>query len=180
MRMNCITTGRCMEHIHHTCKILPLKREGGLSTKSFNTLQEHYECHDLIDSIVLNDIDHSNERIVGELEEDGKDAEDELVFDDDILTWKDIASAIGIAEPLKYTRRQTQMQRAATASTSWKEKGKGVVEEEDEDESSHDEGEEEYNSCSNRRITRAKRHQLGIREDVDACRKIPEDILGWN
>ncbi|RDX86760.1 hypothetical protein CR513_31870, partial [Mucuna pruriens] len=68
---------------------------------------------------------------VGELDEEGEDAEDELVFDDDVLTWRDVASATGAAEPLKYTRRQTQMQRTVVASTSNKEKGKGVVEEED-------------------------------------------------
>ncbi|RDX96895.1 THO complex subunit 2, partial [Mucuna pruriens] len=70
----------------------------------------------------------------------------ELVFDDDVLTWRDVASATGAAEPLKYTRRQTQMQRTVVASTSNKKKGKGVVEEEDADELSQDEGEEEDNS----------------------------------
>ncbi|RDY06062.1 Transcription factor GTE1, partial [Mucuna pruriens] len=35
----------------------------------------------------------------------------ELVFDDDVLTWRDVASATRASEPLKYTRRQTQMQR---------------------------------------------------------------------
>ncbi|RDX70978.1 hypothetical protein CR513_49722, partial [Mucuna pruriens] len=66
-----------------------------------------------------------NEWIVGELDGDGEDVEDEL-----------------------NTRRHTQMQRAAAASTSRKEKGR-VVEEDDEDKSSQDEGEEEYNSSSN-------------------------------
>ncbi|RDX92313.1 hypothetical protein CR513_25571, partial [Mucuna pruriens] len=61
-----------------------------------------------------------------------------------------VASTIGAVEPLKYTRRQTQMQRVTFAFTSRKEKGKGVGEEEDEDESSQDEGEEEDNSSSNR------------------------------
>ncbi|RDY03700.1 hypothetical protein CR513_12677, partial [Mucuna pruriens] len=79
-------------------------------------------------------IDDSNELIVGE-----------LVFDDDVLTWRDVARATRAAEPLKYTRRQTQIQRTVVAFTSKKEKGKEVVEEEDEDESSQDEGEEEYN-----------------------------------
>ncbi|RDY09076.1 hypothetical protein CR513_06624, partial [Mucuna pruriens] len=60
-----------------------------------------------------------------------------------------VASATGAAEPLKYTRRKTQMQRTMVASTSNKEKGKGVVEEEDADELNQDEGEEEYNSSCN-------------------------------
>ncbi|RDY07387.1 hypothetical protein CR513_08514, partial [Mucuna pruriens] len=88
-------------------------------------------CRDLVDPIALNDIDDSNEWIVGELDGEGEDAEDELVFDDDVLTWRDVVSATGAAEPLKYTRRQTQMQRTVTTSTSNKEKGKKVVEEED-------------------------------------------------
>ncbi|RDX73525.1 hypothetical protein CR513_46855, partial [Mucuna pruriens] len=82
-----------------------------------------------------------HEWIVGELDGDGEDVEDELIFDE-VLTWRDVANATEAVEPLKYTRRQKQMQRAADASTSKKEKGKGVVEEEDEDESSQDEVEE--------------------------------------
>ncbi|RDX62289.1 hypothetical protein CR513_59399, partial [Mucuna pruriens] len=69
------------------------------------------------------------------------------LFSEDEL--RDVASATGAAEPLKYTRRQTQMQRTVIASTSNKEKGEGVVEEEDADELSQDEGEEEYNSNCN-------------------------------
>ncbi|RDY06911.1 hypothetical protein CR513_09044, partial [Mucuna pruriens] len=109
-------------------------------------LHECYECRDLINPIALNDIDDSNKWIVGELDGNGEDAKDELVFDDDVLTWRDIASATRTAEPLKYTRRQTQMQRTVVASTSKKEKGKGVVEEDDKDESSQDEGEEDLPS----------------------------------
>ncbi|RDX99357.1 hypothetical protein CR513_17600, partial [Mucuna pruriens] len=103
-----------------------------------------YKCRDIIDPIVLNDIDDRNEWIVGELGGDDEDAEDELIFNDDVLTWRDVASETRAAETLKYTRRQTQMQRTTAASTSSKGKGKGVMEVEDEDESSEDEGEEEY------------------------------------
>ncbi|RDX76559.1 hypothetical protein CR513_43432, partial [Mucuna pruriens] len=96
-------------------------------------LHERYECRDLIDHIALNDIDDNNEWIMGELDGEGEDAEDELVFDDDVLTWRDVASATRAAEPLKFNN----------------EKGKRVVEEEDADELSQDEGEEEYNSSCN-------------------------------
>ncbi|RDX66310.1 hypothetical protein CR513_54935, partial [Mucuna pruriens] len=34
-------------------------------------------------------------------------SEDELVFDDDVLTWRDVTSATGAAKLLKYARRQT-------------------------------------------------------------------------
>ncbi|RDX65653.1 hypothetical protein CR513_55669, partial [Mucuna pruriens] len=77
--------------------------------------------------------------IVGELDGKGEDAEDELVFDDDVLTWRDVASTTKAAEPLKYIRKQSK----------WQRKGKRVVEEKDEDESSQDEGEKECNSSCN-------------------------------
>ncbi|RDY10433.1 hypothetical protein CR513_05046, partial [Mucuna pruriens] len=64
-----------------------------------------------------------------------EDTKDELIFDNDVLTWRDVASAIRASEPLKHTIRQTQMKMAATASTSRKEKGKRMVEEKNEDES---------------------------------------------
>ncbi|RDX64056.1 hypothetical protein CR513_57432, partial [Mucuna pruriens] len=131
------------EHIHSKKRMLEHQKLQDLVYVKYNqALHERYECRDLIDPIALKDIDVSNEWIVRKLDGDGEDAEDDLVFDD-------VASAIGTTKPLKYTRRQTQMQRAVVASTSKKEKGKEVVEEEDEDESSQDEGEEEYNSSSN-------------------------------
>ncbi|RDX62031.1 hypothetical protein CR513_59680, partial [Mucuna pruriens] len=40
---------------------------------------ERYECHDLIDPIALNEIDDSNEWIVGELDGEGEDAEEMLL-----------------------------------------------------------------------------------------------------
>nr|KYP55056.1 hypothetical protein KK1_001261 [Cajanus cajan] len=80
-------------------------------------------------------------------ENDEDDFEDDLVFDDDVLTWKDVAQASGVGEPLKYTRRQTQVNKTSTiVSTSRKDKGKKVmevVEEEDDDEVEED---EKYNS----------------------------------
>ncbi|RDX66743.1 hypothetical protein CR513_54459, partial [Mucuna pruriens] len=145
-----------VDHIHNELSIY--KRVGDSFKEQKQTqalkasrlaLHECYECRDLTDPIALKDIDGSNELIMGELNGEGEDAEDELVFDDDVLTWRDVVSATGAVEPLKYTRRKTQMQRTMVASTSNKEKGKGVVEVEDEDESSQDEGEEEYNSSCN-------------------------------
>ncbi|RDY06919.1 hypothetical protein CR513_09034, partial [Mucuna pruriens] len=105
-----------------------------LYVKYNQALHECYECHDPIDLIALKEIDDSNEWKVGELDGDGKDAKDELIFYyDDVLTWRDVASATKAAELLKYIRRQTQMQKAVVAFTSKKEKGEGVVEEEDEE-----------------------------------------------
>ena len=44
-------------------------------------LLDRFECHDVIDPIALNDIDDSNEWLLGELE--GEEAGNDLVFDDD-------------------------------------------------------------------------------------------------
>nr|KYP48741.1 hypothetical protein KK1_029543 [Cajanus cajan] len=61
-------------------------------------------------------------------ENDEDDFEDDLVFDD-VLTWRDVAWASGASESLKYTRRQTQVNKTSTiASTSKKDKGKKVME----------------------------------------------------
>ncbi|RDX86745.1 hypothetical protein CR513_31885, partial [Mucuna pruriens] len=139
------------EHIHSKkkSKLEHQKLQDLVYVKYNQAFHECHECRDLIDPIALKDIDDSNEWIVGELDRDSEDVKDELVFNDDTLTWRDVTSATKAVGPLKYTRRQTQMQRAVFASTSKKEKGKGVVEEEDEDESSQDEGKEEYNSSFN-------------------------------
>ncbi|RDY10441.1 hypothetical protein CR513_05041, partial [Mucuna pruriens] len=115
------------EFLYHIHNELPIYKRG-------RALQEHYECRDLI---VLNGMDDNNKWIMGELDGDGENAKDELVFDDDVLTWRNVMtwrnviSTTETAEPLK------------------KEKEKGVVEEEDADEPNQDEGEEEYNSSSN-------------------------------
>nr|KYP32656.1 hypothetical protein KK1_046594 [Cajanus cajan] len=112
-------------------------------------LQEHFKCWDVIDPIVLNDVDDNNEWMLGgDLDDDG-DIEDGLVFDD-VLTSTDVAEATWASEPLQYTRRQTQVNKATIiASTSRKEKGKKVMEviEKDLDDDDH-EVEEEYNSNS--------------------------------
>ncbi|XP_020222646.1 uncharacterized protein LOC109805096 isoform X2 [Cajanus cajan] len=108
-------------------------------------LQERFECQDPIDPIALNEVDDNNEWMLGE-ENDEDEFEDDLVFDDDVLTWRDVAQASGAGEPLKYTRRQTQVNKTSTiASTSKKDKGKKVMEVlEDEDDDVEEE--EEYNS----------------------------------
>ncbi|RDY13363.1 hypothetical protein CR513_01742, partial [Mucuna pruriens] len=138
LSLTCSSSGCELHHPLRRSRLEHQKLQNLVYVKYNQALYECYECHDLIDPIALNNIDNSNEWIVGELDGEGDDAEDELVFDDD-----------DTAEPLKYTRRQTQMQKIVVASTSNKEKGKEVVEEEDADELSQDEGEEEYNySCN--------------------------------
>nr|KYP42186.1 hypothetical protein KK1_036401 [Cajanus cajan] len=135
------------EHIHSKkrSKLEHQKLQDLVFIKYNQALQERFECQDPIDPIALNEVDDNNEWMLGE-ENDEDEFEDDLVFDDDVLTWRDVAQASGAGEPLKYTRRQTQVNKTSTiASTSKKDKGKKVMEVlEDEDDDVEEE--EEYNS----------------------------------
>ena len=74
-------------------------------------MKTRYDKHDVIDPISLDDIDESNEWLLGEMgAELYMNVEDELVFDDDGdgLTWGVMARAAGVGEPRKHTRFQTK------------------------------------------------------------------------
>ncbi|XP_059669038.1 uncharacterized protein LOC132314159 [Cornus florida] len=60
-------------------------------------LKQRYDMRDRINPILLNDIDDSNEWLVGIMDED-VDAENELVFENDSLTWSAVARATGAGE----------------------------------------------------------------------------------
>ena len=98
-----------------------------------------YDKRDVIDPISLDDIDESNEWLLGEMGvEPSMNVEDEFVFDDDDddgLTWGVVARAAGVGEPRKNTRFQTKSRASSKASTS-----QPNIEEEDAD---SDETEEE-------------------------------------
>ena len=55
----------------------------------------------IIDPISLNDIDDSNEWLIREMSAPTSDAEDDLVFDYDNLTWDDVARASAISRHTK-------------------------------------------------------------------------------
>ena len=101
-------------------------------------IKAQYDKCDVIDPISLDDIDESNEWLLGEMgAEPSMNVEDELVFDDDDdgLTWSVVARAAGVGEPRKNTRFQTKSRVSSKASTS-----QPNIEEEDAD---FDETEEE-------------------------------------
>ena len=81
-------------------------------------MKERYDHRDVIDPISLNNIDDSNEWLVGRMYEDEQEDED-YVFDDDELTWKDVGIASGAYERDHNTRRKN-----VNASSSGKKKGK--------------------------------------------------------
>jgi len=86
----------------------------------------------VIDPIVLDDIDDCNEWLIGEMGENRGLAADELVFDDDNLTWGVVAEATGADEPAAYTRQQTRLKKRAAASSSSR-KGTGVMQDEEQE-----------------------------------------------
>ncbi|KAH1220913.1 hypothetical protein GmHk_12G034441 [Glycine max] len=153
------------EHIHSKkrSRLEHQKLQDLVYVKYNQALLDRFECHDVIDSIALNDIDDSNEWLLGELE--GEEASNDLVFDDDDLNWLDVAEATGAGEPLQNTRSQTHINKAAVALAPTNEKGKKVVEVEEENE---DEGEEEYNSNASESDEFQQHNDLDLEEDEDS------------
>ena len=80
-------------------------------------MKARYDKCDVIDPITLDDIDESNEWLLGEMgAEPSMNVEDELVFDDDDdgLSWDVVARAAGVGEPrriLDFKQNQGQAQR---------------------------------------------------------------------
>ncbi|KAL4638941.1 hypothetical protein ACB092_03G182200 [Castanea dentata] len=63
-------------------------------------MKRRYNLCDTIDPFSLKDVDDGNEWLIGRVEEDEVEefAEDDLVFNDDILTWGSVARASGVEE----------------------------------------------------------------------------------
>ncbi|KAG4912624.1 hypothetical protein JHK86_053057 [Glycine max] len=153
------------EHIHSKkrSRLEHQKLQDLVYVKYNQALLDRFECHDVIDPIALNDIDDSNEWLLGELE--GEEAGNDLVFDDDDLNWLDVAEATGVGEPLQNTRSQTHINKAAAVLAPTNEKGKKVVEVEEEDE---DEGEEEHNSNASESDGFQQHNDLDLEENEDS------------
>ena len=71
-----------------------------LYIKYNRALKWRYNLRDTIDPISLKDVDDSNEWLIGRVEEDEvkEFVEDDLVFNDDILTWGNVAKAFRVEE----------------------------------------------------------------------------------
>ena len=78
-------------------------------------LKKRYNEHDSIDPIILKEIDESNEWLIGRMDDedshDHVDAQDDLVFDDDDLTWGDVARASEVEESRFDTRARASSSR---------------------------------------------------------------------
>ncbi|XP_042379959.1 uncharacterized protein LOC121972342 [Zingiber officinale] len=66
-----------------------------------------YDARDKIDLISLTDIDDSNEWLMGKMDGESDNEEDELIFEGDDLTWDVVARASGAEEPEYCTRGKT-------------------------------------------------------------------------
>nr|CAN83296.1 hypothetical protein VITISV_008290 [Vitis vinifera] len=73
-------------------------------------LKRRYNERNTIDPISLKDIDDSNEWLIGKMEDEDSHggAQDDFVFDDDNLTWGDVARAIGAEEARFDTRTRAR------------------------------------------------------------------------
>ncbi|KAL6338093.1 hypothetical protein AAG906_010661 [Vitis piasezkii] len=73
-------------------------------------LKRRYNERNTIDPIYLKDIDDSNEWLIGRMkyEDSHGGAQDDFVFDDDNLTWGDVARAIGAEEARFDTRTRAR------------------------------------------------------------------------
>ncbi|RVW62502.1 hypothetical protein CK203_064010 [Vitis vinifera] len=73
-------------------------------------LKRRYNERNTIDPISLKDIDDSNEWLIGRMEDEDSHggAQDDFVFDDDNLTWGDVARAVGAEEARFDTRARAR------------------------------------------------------------------------
>ncbi|GKV53975.1 hypothetical protein SLEP1_g60486 [Rubroshorea leprosula] len=108
--------------------------------KCNQAFKARYNSKDEIYPISLDYIDDSNEWLIGKMGGDQDDAENELVFGDNDLTWGKVARASGAEKLRKYTRRICGRQSALKPSSS---KGKAVVQEIEEEKADTKESEEE-------------------------------------
>ncbi|XP_058006708.1 uncharacterized protein LOC110645315 [Hevea brasiliensis] len=86
-------------------------------------LRHRYDACHCIDPISLKDIDDSNEWLMGQMEEELEN--DELVFEDDNLTWNAVVEAIGVEEDAYNTRSGKEKNIASVVASRSMSKHKG-------------------------------------------------------
>ncbi|CAM8978732.1 unnamed protein product [Rhodiola kirilowii] len=125
------TSSRC-ERNWSVFQQLHTKRRNRLSQERLNDLVfvkynmaliRRHNLKDRVDPILLNEIDESNEWLIGRMEEE---KDDDLVFDNYPLTWAMVDKASGASEPYYFSRSKAKQA---------KDKGKGpMIEVEEEEE----------------------------------------------
>ncbi|XP_059639566.1 uncharacterized protein LOC132281935 [Cornus florida] len=109
-------------------------------TKYNRALRRRYNMRDTLDPILLDDIDESNEWLTGRM--DDSDAEHDLVYEGDSLTWGDVANFAGIGEASR-PQRSTRSKSSSSSRLPTKGAGSSSVRLVDEDENDSDEIEED-------------------------------------
>ncbi|XP_059654936.1 uncharacterized protein LOC132301724 [Cornus florida] len=128
------------EHLHNKKRnrLTQCRLNDLVFIKYNRALKRRYDMRDRIDPILLNDIDDSNEWLVGVINED-VDAENELVFEDGSLTWGAVARATGVGES-SHNLRSRSAPRATKRTTSSCSSSLQII---DDDEANFEETEEE-------------------------------------
>ncbi|XP_059638415.1 uncharacterized protein LOC132280296 [Cornus florida] len=130
------------EHLHN-------KKRNKLAQTTLNdlvfikynrALRRRYNMCNTLDPILLDDIDESNEWLTRRM--DDSDAEHDLVFEDDSLTWGDVASFASIRENSR-PQRSTRSKSSSSSRLTTKGAGSSSVRLVDEDEDDSDEIEED-------------------------------------
>nr|DAD29096.1 TPA_asm: hypothetical protein HUJ06_030564 [Nelumbo nucifera] len=80
---------------------------------------------------------------MGEVGHDEDGAKNDLVFDDDQLTWGDVARAFGVEETLRYTRSRASTSQVRATKASGKRLRQLQLEDEEEEEVDNEEEMEE-------------------------------------
>lgn len=78
---------------------------------------ERFEIRDKIDPMEFGEINYHTQWLVeemGEMGEDGEPLQEDLVHEDDDLTWAQVTEASGVNEPIIYTRRLRLLEGAST------------------------------------------------------------------
>ncbi|XP_073024697.1 uncharacterized protein [Primulina eburnea] len=142
------------QHLHSKRRNrLAQKRLNDLVFIKYNrALKRRYDLRDKIDPISLDDIDDSNEWLMGGLDNE----ENNLVFGDDDLTWGDVGRAAGVGEPIYGFRSRASSSsnevRASTSKTTRKRPISHLLDEEEEeidvDQESGEDQEEYKSECS--------------------------------
>ncbi|RVW36052.1 hypothetical protein CK203_117295 [Vitis vinifera] len=99
-----------MKVLNLTCSASGCERNWSIFENYNRALKRRYNERNTIDPISLKDIDDSNEWLIGRMEDEDSHggAQDDFVFDDDNLTWGDVARAAGAEEARFDTRARAR------------------------------------------------------------------------
>ena len=108
-------------HTKKRSRFAQSRLNGLVFVKSNRALKRRREEGSSRDPILLKDIDESNEWLLGRME--GDSDEDDLIFEDNTLTWAAVAHSCRANEP-RYGTRSRGSKTTTTSKTSTKDKGK--------------------------------------------------------